>query len=646
MSETSTLSQQAETVRKETISILENLNDKGTQFELPKPPEEFDRYRQRLQQNTYKILVVGEAKRGKSTFVNALIGQQILPTDVEVATSQVFNVRRIEQEDYRLRYEDDSVQEIAVGDLSRYGSQVAENRGERPKLGETIRWIEVDMPSIRFLPKGVSLLDTPGTGGLYAQHALITYRFVPEADAVIFVLSSEQPMLQTEVEFLERILGVTSDVFFIQTKTDLFSEEAWRDILRRNEQILKDKFGDRLTDTRIWPINSKLLLEAPSPEEDQEGFEEDLKDSMYEDVEAAMRTFLFQVAGWRRSAEAIVGAGRYHATARATLSTRLDALTKEEGKLEEMKRRAQSRREEFEADWSRQGRRRKELVEGIRRTAAQGRKSIREALQPGGRIPAVQREKIEVVESVDEAKRLNKAMADEVAMAIMSEWDEVGKLAQERCSELLGPFLEEADALNALQEDQGDPPIAIGGTELRETQDRLSDKIMGLFSGGRLGYMLGIGVLVVTSSVLAAGALVVWGAFSGWRSVKERQLKSAKAELRKNLDTVLQEAKRQLLEVDMQSGRDGAVDEFFATLERDMLAQVEKIAKQKEKEARAEYARLMEAGTLDDQQRQQREGQAKGQLDEWDALGKAVEGVSARLNALDQAPAVASPATR
>src|SRR5919107_5613708 len=50
-------------------------------------------------------LVVGEAKRGKSTFVNALIGRDILPTDVRVATSQVFDVRPADREAYHLRFE-------------------------------------------------------------------------------------------------------------------------------------------------------------------------------------------------------------------------------------------------------------------------------------------------------------------------------------------------------------------------------------------------------------------------------------------------------------------------------------------------------------------------------------------------------------
>ena len=85
--------EQIEEVRQRTVVVLDGLIAKSKEFELAEPPEILERYAQKLRENTYTMLVVGEAKRGKSTFVNALIGRDILPTAVEVATSQVFNVR-------------------------------------------------------------------------------------------------------------------------------------------------------------------------------------------------------------------------------------------------------------------------------------------------------------------------------------------------------------------------------------------------------------------------------------------------------------------------------------------------------------------------------------------------------------------------
>src|SRR5437762_13795979 len=89
-----------EELRQETVTLLADLLGKATAFELPKPPEALDAMRQKLEENTYKVLVVGEAKRGKSTFVNALIGRDLLPTDVDIATCQVFQIRSAESDSF------------------------------------------------------------------------------------------------------------------------------------------------------------------------------------------------------------------------------------------------------------------------------------------------------------------------------------------------------------------------------------------------------------------------------------------------------------------------------------------------------------------------------------------------------------------
>ena len=107
------------------------------------------------------MLVVGEARRGKSTFVNALIGCNLLPTDVDIATSQVFRICPAQRETCRLRFEDGSQEAINAADLPRYGSQVIADVEGVPRLDQLIRWIEVDVPT-RFLPANVRILDTPG----------------------------------------------------------------------------------------------------------------------------------------------------------------------------------------------------------------------------------------------------------------------------------------------------------------------------------------------------------------------------------------------------------------------------------------------------------------------------------------------------
>lgn len=168
----------AEAVRQQTLAILSSLTKTAMALGLAEPDSSLKRCGKKLTENSYQVLVVGEAKRGKSTFVNALIGRDILPTDVDIATSQVFRISPAEREAYCLRFEDDSRKEIAAADLASYGSQVVADANGVPRLDQIIRWIEVDVPT-RFVPANVRILDTPGLGALYAAHAQITDRFVP-----------------------------------------------------------------------------------------------------------------------------------------------------------------------------------------------------------------------------------------------------------------------------------------------------------------------------------------------------------------------------------------------------------------------------------------------------------------------------------
>ena len=362
----------ADLVRKKTLAILSSLTETARAFGLPDPAPNLAQYGKKLEENTFQVLVVGEAKRGKSTFVNALIGRDILPTDVDIATSQVFRVCHAESEAYRLRFEDNSQQEISVAGLHLHGSQAAADADGMPRPDDKIiRWIEVDVPA-QFLPANVSILDTPGLGALYAAHRKITYKLVPHADAVLFVLDSQAPIGEPEMQLVSRLLEVTRSILFVQTKIDQFRREAWQAIQKRNQEILAKQFGDRLADVRVWPISSINLRKAA-----QTGDDDYYMVSRHTELGAALKAFLFRVSGRSRSAEAILLAGHYHALSRQVLAVRLAALTEESKQNRAaFQQRAQEHRKQFEAAWGERGQQRRDLLESIQRIAAIGKQAI------------------------------------------------------------------------------------------------------------------------------------------------------------------------------------------------------------------------------------------------------------------------------
>ncbi|MGH3090097.1 MAG: dynamin family protein, partial [Rubrobacteraceae bacterium] len=608
---------------------------KAGEFELAAPPPALAQYREKLKENSYKVLVVGEAKRGKSTFVNALIGRDILPTDVDVATSQVFSIRPSERESYRLRFEDGSAREIAAEELPNYGSQVMIDAGIVPSPEEIIRWIEVDVP-VQFLPKGVSVLDTPGLGALYAGHARITHRFVPEADAVIFVLESSQPVIEEDLKFIEQILTITNNIFFIQTKIDQYARDDWQSIQRRNEEILAQSFKGRLTDTRVWPISSTNLRAAASADEKMK--QAYLMASRYNELSSALEAFLARVSGRGRAAEALSVAANYHATSRKALAGRLAGLSAESKEQQaEMQKIAVEGKRRFDSEWGIQGQKYRELREGLQRAIAVGKQSFTNVMQPGSDIELAQKAKIEKVKSLKQANRVAEEMPGEIITTAMNEWARICDEVQRRCVVLLGPFADAVDDIGAPVDASDLSAFPSTGDPGEKFKRDYFTALRSAAGGGML--VLGVSGMASLVAPTAAAAVLtapvmpfvavpllvallgggVRGAFKGQVTASQQQLKIRLAEQ-------FQKARRYFFDVDLAAGSFSRVDEYFRNLDLTVSEYVRELVEKKSKESQAEIARLKESMTLGHGDRENRAKKLQEQLAVWDNVGKSLGG--------------------
>ena len=632
--------EQAEAVRRRTLSALKGLTEKAEAFELPAPLDALDQYRQKLEDNTYQVLVVGEAKRGKSTFVNALIGRDLLPTDVDIATSQVFRVCPAEREAYRLRFEDGSQMAITAADLPRYGSQVLAEAEGVPRLDQIIRWIEVDGP-VSFLPANVRVLDTPGLGALYAAHAQITHRFVPHADAVIFVLESQAPISEPEIKFVEMILEATPNVLFVQTKIDQFRKEAWPEIQKRNEEILRQRFKDRLADVRVWPISSVNLRKAA-----QTGDDDLLLVSRHKELAAALQAFLFRVAGWSRSAQAVFLADRYHAESRTALEQRLNNLVEESReKRAETQRLALERRRQFDADWGERGQKRRELLEKIQKISLLGKQHMRQLLQPDGDIGSKQQAMIDGLLSLEAVSQHAQTLPAVVASSAVQSWRETVENSQQHCSELLLPFLGSVQAL-AGPEDAGIDTLGVRKAAIPIDESWLDKaRVASGYStaastviGGWATILALTGVVAPPVAIAVGAGAALFGWMHGWRSAERTQLKAAKQELSRHLASLIRQVHKHFLDVNEASGRFSLVDEHFHSFERSLTEQIDKLVAKKSAEAQAEMDRLTEQAKLNDEQRKIKAEQLRKQLTEWHGLGQEIKAIQFELRELERVP--------
>lgn len=192
-----------------------------------------------------RVVVAGEIKRGKTSFINALVRRPgLLPVDADVATSVHLAVRYGETESIqvaRQRYDTDeeSVEQFTIGpdDLVHYASMLGD---EERRRGVTA--VEVRLPE-PILERGLALVDTPGVGGMTQGHRDIALASLQLADALIFTISSQEPILRTELEFLAHASARIDTVLFVMTKTD--ANAAWEAM--RDEDVAKLRaFGEQL----------------------------------------------------------------------------------------------------------------------------------------------------------------------------------------------------------------------------------------------------------------------------------------------------------------------------------------------------------------------------------------------------------------
>jgi hypothetical protein len=197
------------------------------------------------------FVIVGETKRGKSALTNALIGvPNLSPVDAAVATAAYLEF--VGSPSHGARAYVPGREEpvpLSLGDLRDWGTVL----GQLPDGVRPPRRIEVhhSAPLLSYL----SLVDTPGTGGLDSLHAEVALDAVERATALVFVVDASAPFAQPELDFLIEASKRVNFVLFALTKVDAYP--GWRTILADNKAQLQahaPRFG-----TAPWfPVSARL----------------------------------------------------------------------------------------------------------------------------------------------------------------------------------------------------------------------------------------------------------------------------------------------------------------------------------------------------------------------------------------------------
>lgn len=219
-----------------------------------------------IDNNFFTVVVLGEFKRGKSTFVNALLGTPLLPMNILPETATINAIMYSENPQLSVVYMDGRQEagEPTYEFLQNFSAQ--KNNEERLNK---IKYIKIGYP-LDILKNRIVLVDTPGVSDLNQQRCDITYRFLPKANAVLFLLDANSPLKKSEKEFIEKQLfplGLKDIVFLVNKYDCIDEEEEDDDFLDEIKARLSETFhvgekGAALDDIILYPLSARDALDG------------------------------------------------------------------------------------------------------------------------------------------------------------------------------------------------------------------------------------------------------------------------------------------------------------------------------------------------------------------------------------------------
>jgi small GTP-binding protein len=178
----------------------------------------------------FLLVIAGEFNSGKSSFINALLGERVLPEGVTPTTDRI--------------------------NILRHGPTVSENLLEAYLLERT-HPAEV--------LREINIVDTPGTNAIIRRHEELTRDFVPRSDLVLFVTSADRPFTESERAFLEQIREWGKKIVFIVNKVDILTRAEEREqVLRYVEENAAGLLGET---PELFAVSARQALEARADED-------------------------------------------------------------------------------------------------------------------------------------------------------------------------------------------------------------------------------------------------------------------------------------------------------------------------------------------------------------------------------------------
>jgi predicted GTPase len=247
---------------------LELLSTIARDAELPSVADAAMTLAERIGARRFFVACVGQFKRGKSTVLNALVADRVLPTGVTPVTSVVTILRHGAARGATIRFETGAREEIAVEQVPLYVTE--EHNHENAKR---VTAVEVSLPAT-VLSGGLCLVDTPGIGSTFSANSEATRAFVPHIDAALVVLGADPPISGEELSLVIDVLAQVPKAIFVLNKADRLSANDVHEARDFTERVVTERLGRPIGP--VLQVSATERLQTGQPTREWQRLEEAL----------------------------------------------------------------------------------------------------------------------------------------------------------------------------------------------------------------------------------------------------------------------------------------------------------------------------------------------------------------------------------